>query len=385
MRILLVQRSLEPPGGGNAVAAWMVHALAGHHQVATLTLGQWSPAATNAFYGTAIPETIERHVVPRPGRWLAGGAIDHLYRLRMATLLRSARGLSAGYDLLITADDYGAFEQPGIQYVHFPATLSPVPARFPTLVGAYFRVCDWWLGIPWSRARNNLTLVNSQWTADRLSGAGETRVLYPPVIDPGPGLPWESRSNTFLCVGRFHPSKRLDLVISIVQRLRAQAIGDARLVLVGSIVDAGYARHIGKTAAKHADWIEVRENLPQVELTALMGRCRYGVHAMEGEHFGMATAEMIRAGCLVFPHRSGGSVEVVDDTSDVLWTSADEAVARISAVAGDRARQEALLARLHRHAQRFSSDRFVAEFRAIVEGWRPPQVSSRKPGSASSS
>jgi glycosyltransferase involved in cell wall biosynthesis len=385
VRILLVQRSLEPPGGGNAVAAWMVHALAGSHRVDTLTLGEWSPAATNAFYGTAIPEGIERHLVPRPWQWVARRSSDHFYRLRMATLLRYARDRSAGYDLLITADDYGAFEQPGIQYLHFPAALSPVPARFPTVVGAYFRFCDWWLGVPWSRARDNLTLVNSQWTADRLAGAGETRVLYPPVVDTGPGLPWAARSNTILCVGRFHPSKRLDLVISIVRQLREQAIPDARLVLVGSAVDAGYARRLRQTVAERADWVEIREDLSRAELTSLMGRCRYGVHAMEGEHFGMATAEMVRAGCLVFPHRSGGSVEVVDESPDLLWATAEEAVARVSAVAGDQQLRSGLLARLGRHAPRFSADRFVAEFRAIVEGWRPPQVSSRKPGSASSS
>jgi glycosyltransferase involved in cell wall biosynthesis len=369
VRILLVQRSLEPPGGGNAVAAWMVHALAGPHQVETLTFGKWSPAATNAFYGTTIPEAIERHVVPRPWQWLARGSSEHLYRLRMATLLRYARRLGADYDLLITADDYGAFEQPGIQYVHFPAALSPVPARFPTVVGAYFRFCDWWLGVPWSRARNNLTLVNSQWTADRL--AGELPVLYPPVVDTGPGLPWVSRSNTFLCVGRFHPSKRLELVISIVRQLRRQAIPDARLVLVGSTVGAGYARSIKHSAAKHGDWIEIREDLSRTELTSLMGRCRYGVHAMEGEHFGMATAEMIRAGCLVIPHRSGGSVEVVGEASELLWTTGEEAVLRVSAVDGDPQLRSALLARLGRHAQRFSTERFVAEFRAIVDGWRP--------------
>jgi hypothetical protein len=45
VRILLVQRSLEPPGGGNAVAAWMIHALAGPHEVATLTASPWKPAA----------------------------------------------------------------------------------------------------------------------------------------------------------------------------------------------------------------------------------------------------------------------------------------------------------------------------------------------------
>ena len=52
-RVLIVQRSLSPPGGGNAVAAWMVHALAGVHDVATVTASAWSAAETNAFYGTS--------------------------------------------------------------------------------------------------------------------------------------------------------------------------------------------------------------------------------------------------------------------------------------------------------------------------------------------
>ena len=358
------------------MAAWMVHALAGRHRIDTLTLREWSPVATNAFYGTAIPdEPIVRRVVPRPWRWLAGVSNERAYRLRMATLLRHARSLSAHYDLLITADDYGAFAQPGIQYVHFPAVLSPVPARFAVMVGAYFRFCDWWLGLPWSRAHDNLTLTNSQWTADRLVGAGETRVLYPPVVDTGPGEPWATRSNTFLCVGRFHESKRIEVAISIVRQLRAHHIPDARLILVGSAVNARYMRRIKRAAAGHGDWIEIREDLSRTELTALMGRSRYGVQAMEGEHFGMATAEMIRAGCIVFPHRSGGSVEVVDNAPELLWNSEEEAVAHASAVARDSLLRDLLLARLGRHAQRFSAERFVTEFRGIVDDWQRPQVS----------
>ena len=149
----------------------------------------------------------------------------------MATLLRYARARSAGYDLLITADDYGAFEQPGIQYVHFPAALSPVPARFPTVVDAYFRFCDWWLGVPWSRARNNLTLVNSQWTADRLAGARrmDAVVLYPPVVDTGPGLPWAVATTRFSASGGFTieaPRRRRSRSSAVAHA----AIPDARLV-----------------------------------------------------------------------------------------------------------------------------------------------------------
>lgn len=374
MRVLLVQRSLSPPGGGNAVAAWMLHALAGRHQVDTLTLSEWSPAQTNAFYGTSIPEgPMVRHKVQRAWRWLTLVSNDRLHRLRRATLLRHARQLSANYDLLIAGDDFGAFEKPGIQYVNFPEG-SPRPTGVTALVGAYFWFCDWWVGLPWSLAARNLTLANSQWIATRLPGVGETRVLYPPVVDTGPGQPWASRSNTFLCVGRFHESKRIEAVIAIVRRSRAAAIPDARLVIVGSAVDADYTHRIRQAVKREGDWVEIREDLSRADLNALMGRSRYGVHAMEGEHFGMATAEMTRAGCLVFPHRSGGSVEVVDGARELLWASEDEAVALISTIVrGPEARHQ-LLARLSDHAERFSAERFVARFRGIVSEWEARQV-----------
>lgn len=374
MRILLVQRSLAPPGGGNAVGAWMAHGLAGGHTVETLTVSAWSPMETNAFYGTAIPEGITCHVVPLPWRWLSGISNDRLHRLRRAALLRHARNVAARYDLLVTTDDFGAFEQPGIQYVNYPEG-TPRPTPLAAVVSVYFRFCDWWMGLPWSLAGRNLTLANSHYTAARLRGLGETRVLYPPVVETGPGEPWASRSNTFLCIGRFHPSKRVEVVMSIVQRLRAQAIPDARLIVVGSAVDAGYSRRIKRAAAQYGDWIEFREDLSRSELNALMGRCRYGVHAMEGEHFGMATAEMVRAGCLVFPHRSGGSIEVVDGAAELLWDSEDEAVGLISAIARAPESHDALLARLRAHARQFSTDQFEEQFRAIVTEWRAPQVS----------
>src|SRR4051812_38490316 len=63
VRVLIAQRSLAPPGGGNAVAAWMVHALAPDHEVATITEREWSVEETNAFYGTSIPNgRITQHV-----------------------------------------------------------------------------------------------------------------------------------------------------------------------------------------------------------------------------------------------------------------------------------------------------------------------------------
>lgn len=382
----MVQRSLNPPGGGNAVAAWMVHALAGPHEVATLTASPWTPSATNAFYGTSIPEgRVERHVVPAPWSWLASLPEHRLNRARMCAVLRWARPLARDFDLLVTADNHGAFAKPGVQYLHFPAPLHVTPSRLAPIVNVYLALCDRLIGLPWDDARKNVTVANTRWTADELrkrQGVSASHVMYPPVIDPGAGLPWEDRSNTFLCVGRFHGSKRVEIALSIVRRLRAQAMPNARLTIVGSPVDLDYTSRLRRLAAQDRDWVDFREDLMRNELNRLMGQSRYGLQAMAEEHFGMATAEMLRAGCLVFPHRSGGSPEVVGDDERLLWTSEDEAVTRITEVAGDANLRNDVRWRMRKHASEFSTDRFVAQTLAIVE---TAYVSLRNPSSASRS
>ena len=374
MRILIVQRSLSPPGGGNAVAAWMVHALAGTHDVATLTEQHWSAIETNAFYGTAIPSGIVvQHLVPARWRWLARLRAGRLTRLRSASVYGATRPLASRYDLMITAEYYALFPRPGIQYVQFPVLLHPRPERLPFLVNVYFALCERVLGGRWAGAAHNITLANSQWTADGIRRLGELSnpiVCYPPVLDPGAGAPWADRDDTFLCIGRFDLSKRIEMSIAIVRQVRSRSIPNARLVIVGSPVDPEYTTRLRRLAAGES-WIEFQEDLSRADLNALMRRSRYGIQAMVGEHFGMATAEMTRAGCLVFAHRSGGTPEVLNAEDSLLWTTAEDAVARIVAIAGQLPDQtDGLRSRVRQNARQFSIESFIDRFREIVDDVR---------------
>jgi glycosyltransferase involved in cell wall biosynthesis len=188
-------------------------------------------------------------------------------------------------------------------------------------------------------------------------------VVYPPVLDPGDGLPWAERDNTFLCIGRFHGSKRVELAMDIVGRARAAAMRDARLIIVGSAVDHEYTHRILRIAANHGEWIDFQEDLSRDELNRLMGRSRYGIQAMENEHFGMAAAEMTRAGMLVFAHDSGGSPEVLNNERALLWSSEGEAVRKIVNMHDI----EPLRARLKSHATVFSTESFVTRFLETVD------------------
>ena len=46
-------------------------------------------------------------------------------RLRLALLFREAQRLGPQFDLCITAENFGAFNRAGIQYVHYPVTFRP--------------------------------------------------------------------------------------------------------------------------------------------------------------------------------------------------------------------------------------------------------------------
>ena len=135
-----------------------------------------------------------------------------------------------------------------------------------------------------------------------------------------------------------------------------------------------------RLAAAHGDWIEFREDLSRVELNRLMGRSRYGIQAMENEHFGMATAEMTRAGCLVFAHDSGGSPEVLNDES----ATAVDVRGRCGSKDRQRLKQTRAASRAAESTRDGSSRprSFVRRLRDIVGAL---QVSWRKPGSLISS
>lgn len=381
LRVLLVHGTFQDPGGGNAVGAWIAQALAGSVALEVLTELPWQPEAVDAFWGTSLAHHQPRqHVVPMPASLIlrlrsslnnerAGTRFD---RLRLALLFREAQRLGSQFDLCITAENFGAFNRAGIQYVHYPVAFRPEPVFAGPLVRRYYDLCDALSGLTMEVAARNLTLTNSKWSARALGEMGvDTRVVYPPVFDPGPGVSWHQRDNVVLCLGRFHPTKRLGAIMAIIARVRESHPG-LTLKFIGSPVDPHYTKQMRAVATAHGDWITFHHDLPRSAVAAMLGRTRYGIHAMEGEHFGMAPAEMTRAGMLVFCHRSGGLVEVVDGEERLLWTEDADAVARMRAMlGGPEAVQADLSARVRTFASRFSEERFCNEVReAVQEGAR---------------
>jgi hypothetical protein len=99
---------------------------------------------------------------------------------------------------------------------------------------------------------------------------------------------------------------------------------------------------------------------------AVLASHRYGIAGCRHEAFGIAAAEMVRAGMIVWVPRGGGQVEIVDHP-DLIYDGEDDAVRKIAAVLSDPARQAALRVHLAGQAEKFSAERFMDGIRRAVD------------------
>ena len=297
--------------------------------------------------------------------------------IKLSMLMRYTRRVSGGFDVLFGVYNETDFGRRGIQYVHYPTYLRPRPKTdlrwYHPQAGldAYYALADRIAGFSVERMKQNVTLVNSDWTGahlQRFLGIG-TRTVYPPVADPAPGLPWSERRSGFLALGRISPEKEYERVMTILSRVRGQ-IADVTLTIVGTSDrhSRRYLRSLTAMARSLGSWIQFRDNLSRDEVRSLMASHRYAVHGMREEHFGMAPAELARAGVIVWVPRGGGQTEIVAGEPALTYDTVDDAVEKITATLRDPDEQRRLHEFVVSTSGRFSTAQFVRHVRDIVSG-----------------
>jgi len=378
-RVLVVHPDMNASGGGNVVAAYTIEALKGGNEVTVLS---WAPAdlgALNRFYGTSLSSSeLETRSAPLPLRVLAR-LFPYLASFKYALLLRMCKKKRGEYDVMISLNNESDFGRRGIQYVHDPPYwLSATQGRprfsldllSPRNMWSVFkgRRRPWMLvaGFSHDRMRSNLTLVNSRWTGGRIEELYGMRCLtvYPPVPGSFPDSSWEERENGFVCIGRIAPWKRIERLIEIIGAVRSQ-IGDAHLHIIGTTEDRIYRRRLLRLA-RGSPWLHLNENVSREGLVGLVSRHRYGIHGMVNEPFGIAVAEMVHGGCIVFVPRNGGPKEIVGGDDRLLYETNEEAVRKILRVMKNRDEQRSLLRHLRSRKALFSTESFVRRIREIV-------------------
>jgi glycosyltransferase involved in cell wall biosynthesis len=371
----MVQGSLQPPGGGNGVAAWIVQALRGRCELTVLTATALDLDAVNRHFGTTLAaEDLTAVTVRRPLCWRLIDRLPlRLSLLKAMLLTRQARKLAPAFDSVVGAAGETDLGVATVQYVHFPWSYLPRPPQDlvrPFHVGWLIWLYNWGCvvltGFSFARMRRNLTLVNSQFTARHFAARHgvESEVLHPPTIGTFPDVAWSDRADAFICIGRISPEKELAKVIAVLAAVRERG-RPVTLTIVGVADDPAYLDFIRGLAAAHAAWVRLCEDLPRAELCRLIAGHRYGIHGMQREHYGMAVAEMVRAGCIVFVPRQGGPAEIVGEEDLLLYDDVPDAVEKILRVTRDAELQAALRRRLALRGRELSTEHFVARIREV--------------------
>jgi glycosyltransferase involved in cell wall biosynthesis len=126
-----------------------------------------------------------------------------------------------------------------------------------------------------------------------------------------------------LCVGRLVPHKRPDLVLRAFALYQSVHAPDARLLLAGEPLTAGYGGELAELAAElGARNVEIPGALPQGRLNAAWREASALLSMSEHEGFCVPLLEAFHFGVPVVARPAGGMPEVGGDA--VLWTDADD-------------------------------------------------------------
>ncbi|HTT75725.1 MAG TPA: glycosyltransferase family 4 protein, partial [Candidatus Binataceae bacterium] len=212
----------------------------------------------------------------------------------------------------------------------------------------------------------NVIIANSKWTArvihDKYKIA--TAVLYPPVNLSGDYISFAQRRDEFVCIGRISPEKRIERIIEIVKEIRRRG-HRMNLRIVGALDGSGYAAKIESLARQSPEWV-ILEGLRQgKEKVNCLRASRYGIHACEGEAFGIAVAELIKAGCITFAPATGGQSEILNHSA-LLYHDLGDAADKMTAVLEHEALRGELIRHLRHQAEKFSPESFMAGLREAV-------------------
>lgn len=378
LRVAVVHPQLVPGGGSEACAMWTLQALQDRSRLTLITMGCADLLAMNRKYGTTIdPGRIDGRFLRIPL-----GTKRRFDALRGYRLARYCRRHARDFDVMISAYNVMDFGVAGIQMIadfSFDDALRRElhSANGPARVGLYRASAarSLYLGLARSLAGNrgdgwkkNRTTANSEWTRDLLRErfGVDSEVVYPPVVGAFPPFPWNEREDGFVVIGRLVPEKGLRRVVEILVEVRKE--NRVHLHILGRRERSAHAREVEELCLRNRDWVHLEGEKYGPEKAEFLARHKYGISGCRNEAFGIAVAEMVKAGCLVWVPDGGGQTEIVAHPR-LVFSDPDDAARKILAVLADPEKQASLRGHLETRAGLFSTERFVRETRALVRAF----------------
>jgi glycosyltransferase involved in cell wall biosynthesis len=366
-------------GGAEAVCLWMLQALCQDYDLTLYTLGALDWEGMNRFYGTdlgddrlTVKALLPHFLAPWGNQWVANFPLFRKWVIH--GVLRWFKATTQGYDLVMSGYNGADLGRRGIQYIHWIKVLEGGKQN-----------CNWLSQFSLANLQKNISLVNSRSVAEsvRSTYGIPSQVVYPPVVIPVSQVSWAEKTDGFICSGRLVAAKSPHRVIEILQQVRQKGY-PIHLHLTGGgggVYAQGYQRFLMDLIAKNKDWITLHQNLSYQAYAELLSTCRYGIHIKQ-EPFGIAIAEMVKAGILPFVRSEGGQVEIVGEEAALLFSNDGEAVEKIIQVLSRPDLQQATIDRLQQCKALFSADRFCQEIQQVVAqyfGDRPPDFLANPP------
>ncbi len=377
--IAVIHPILKPGGGSGARALWVVEALKKDYKISLVSMGRINLGALNDYYGTDLKYD-EIGIIEIPIPQMLKKRFDALRNYRLS---RYCKKNSDKFDLMISSYNVMDFGKKGMQFIadfSFDDDLRrkhhPVSGRFPRLAYKRFFIRSMYLKLGewiskgtkegWMR---NTTIANSKWSADVFQETYgiNAQVVYPPVEEKFPDIPWGEKSNGFVAVGRLVPEKRFDQIIHILKKVREQG-HDVHLHIIGGGPYTSFNKTLKRVVEENSSWCFLEGPKYGAEKKMIISKHKFGISGCKNEAFGIAVAEMIKAGNIVCVPDGGGQREIVNH-HDLIYKTEDDAISKIERVLKDGNKQKELLNHLKNQSEKFSASTFMSEINNIVKNF----------------
>lgn len=378
-KIALVHPQVNIGGGSEAVLFWIIQALCDQYDLTVITSNQFNIDLCNRFYQTNIRPDEVRVIAIHPPRIFKNP--QKFNALRGFRLGRFCKKDAHRFDLMFSTYNLVDFGKKGIQYILDPNfneklihLLNPTPRKWmewfykdSIIRKIYLSLGRFLSGYKEKGMKENLTIVDSKWAGKMTSEALgiTTRTLYPPAPGVYIQKEWESRSIGFICMGRIIPDKEIDKIIEILRIIREKG-WDIHLHILGRIVDRQYLKKLEKLIQVNSSWIKIDRAVMSEKKYEMLSNHRFGIHGKSHEPFGIAAAEMVRAGMIVWVPNGGGQVEIVDHPM-LIYDGINDVVNKIERVIKDDFLQQEIRMHLVEQSKIFSTDRFMNEVKLLVK------------------
>lgn len=377
--IALVHPDIIIGGGPEAITLQTIETLKEQYDLSLITMTNIDMNQLNDFYQKKLCKNdIKIISIPPPLLMKSHKIFSSIRRYKFN---RFCKSISSKFDLMISMYNMMDFRRRGVQYVHdpnFDEKLRFMIKPEKNLMKKWFykdyfyrkfylKLSNYLSDFSIESMKSNLTLTNSEWTGKITKQFFniDTYTVYPPIEVKTRKISWEDKECGFVCLGRIVPDKRLEIIIKILETVR-YSFPNIHLHIIGKFMDKGYKKYLLSRHIRRKDWIFLEENISGESKSELLSMHKFGIHGKKNEPFGIAVAEIVKAGAIIWVPNGGGQVEITNN-EQLVYNDIDDAVFKIVQVLKNENIQKKLITHLKHQSLKYSKKAFQDKIKKIVK------------------